>query len=100
VFPIRDHYDEPRFRFPPAATSAPRERQLPGLDLNVAGQRALLSRFRFQAELARFPRRPTPGHGFYYDNAMFGPGDAEYLYSLVRLLTPRRSSRSAAASAR
>jgi hypothetical protein len=90
VFPIRDHYHEPQFRFDRGASSAARERALPGLDLNVEGQLEFLGRFRFQAELLRFPMQPTQSHEFYYQNGWFGPGDAEYLYSVVRLVKPRR----------
>src|SRR5204863_6003964 len=59
-------------------------------DLNVAGQLELLSRFRFQDELVRFPLRQTNDHKYFYQNSMFGVGDAEFLYSLVRLIKPRR----------
>ncbi len=90
VFPIRDHYYEPQFKFGPGSFSDMRERTLPGLDLNVAEQLELLSRFRFQDELVRFPMEQAKEHGFYYQNSMFGAGDAEYLYSLVRLIKPRR----------
>jgi predicted O-methyltransferase YrrM len=90
VFPLRDHYYEPQFKFGPGSFSETRERPLPGIDLNVAGQLELLGRFRFQEELVRFPRQQTKEHEFCYQNSMLGAGDAEYLYSLVRLIKPRR----------
>jgi predicted O-methyltransferase YrrM len=90
VFPIRDHYYEPQFKFAPKSFCDTHERTLPGIDLNVAGQLELLSRFQFQDELLRFPVWQTKEHEFSYQNSMFGAGDAEYLYSFVRLIKPRR----------
>jgi predicted O-methyltransferase YrrM len=90
VFPIRDHYYEPKFKFGPTSIYDASERTLPGIDLNVAGQLELLSRFRFQDELICFPMRPTTKNEFYYQNSMFEVGDSEYLYSLIRLIKPRR----------
>src|SRR5207248_83870 len=90
VFPIRDHYYEPQFKFGPNSIHDARERILPGIDLNVAGQLELLSRFRFQDELVCFPMQQAKEKEFYYQNSMFDVGDSEYLYSLVRLIKPRR----------
>jgi predicted O-methyltransferase YrrM len=90
VFPIRDHYYEPMFNFPPGSGSDERVRPLPGLDLAVDRQLEFLERFRFQEELKSFPRERTGGLEFFYDNRSFGPGDAAYLYSVIRLVKPRR----------
>jgi hypothetical protein len=90
VFPIRNHYHEPQFKFDRGASSEARERMLPGVDLNVEGQLEFLGRFRFQDELLRVPMQQTQRHEYYYQNGWFGPGDAEYLYSVVRLVKPRR----------
>ena len=90
VFPIRDHYYEPAFN--PRHLRAPlsRERNLPGVDFDVEGQCALLARFDCAQELDRFPRTSTRVGEFYYDNPNFPPGDSEYLYSIIRLVKPRR----------
>jgi hypothetical protein len=90
VFPIRDHYYEPQFKFEPGSFSESRERALPGISLNLKGQLELLDRFQFQGELLRFPKQQTNIREFYYQNRQFGAGDAEYLYSLVRLVKPQR----------
>jgi len=90
VFPIRDHYYEPMFNFAFGSGSDGNARPLPGLDLNVDGQLEFLSRFRFQDELRGFPLERTAKREFFYNNVSFGPGDAEYLYSLIRLVKPRR----------
>lgn len=88
VIPIRDHYYEPLFN--PVHLTRPLEedRELPGIDLNVSGQLALLEKFSFQEELNALPWSRATELDYYYDNPNFGPGDAEYLYSLVRLIRP------------
>jgi predicted O-methyltransferase YrrM len=63
---------------------------LPGIDLNVAGQLALM------ADLARFhderPFTDKPGGGtrYYYDNQFFPRGDAIALFAMLRQHHPRR----------
>ncbi|MFW6092446.1 MAG: class I SAM-dependent methyltransferase [Pseudomonadota bacterium] len=89
VFPIRDHYYEPRFEFADAADFE-RERPLPGIDWNLDGQLALLERFDYVAELYDVPRAQPRARGFFLDNDSFGPGDAEFWYQLIRTLKPRR----------
>lgn len=90
-FQIRsDHYYEPTY----AAADLPREtageRPLPGIDLDEAGQLALLERFTYADELSALPQdKPSPAE-FGYLNPMFGPGDAEIYYNLIRTYRPRR----------
>lgn len=88
VFPIRDHYYEPMFNPAHLRHSLEQERKLPGIDWNVAGQLALLERFHFNEELEKLPRAPKGDLEFYFGNANFGAGDAEYLYNMVRLHKP------------
>ena len=88
VFPIRDHYYEPLFHPRHLRHALAEERPLPGIDMNAEGQLALLERFAFQDELRAFPRRHTSSLEYCYDNRNFGPGDAEVLYSLIRLYRP------------
>jgi hypothetical protein len=90
VFPIRDHYYEPLFH--PRHLSRPlsEARRLPGIELDVPAQLALLSRFRFQEELRAIPRTADGELRFFYENESFGTGDAELLYNMVRLFKPRR----------
>jgi predicted O-methyltransferase YrrM len=75
--------------------SQPRaETTLEGLDLDLPGQIALLSRFRqaFQTEYEEFPRDSATDafNGFFVENGAFGPVDAEILYCMVRDRKPRR----------
>ena len=89
-FQIRgNHYYEPTYSEAdlPADTSG--ERSLPGLDLNEAGQLRLLEQLRYGPELLAIPDHAGEG-AFGYVNRMFGYGDAELYYSLIRLKKPRR----------
>ena len=90
VFPVRDHYYEPQFQ--PRHLRAPldRPRELPGLDLDPAGQLALLEEFHYNDELTAFPLQPRDPLEFAYLNRSFGAGDAEILYALIRHFRPRR----------
>lgn len=91
VFPIRDHYYEPMFNHSAQLVhSLEDERQLPGIDMNEATQLELLACFDYAEELKRFPIAPMDASSFYYRNPNFVEGDAECLYSLIRLSKPKR----------
>jgi predicted O-methyltransferase YrrM len=91
---VRLHYYQPIV----AAESLPSETWLPredltGVNLRVEKQLALLESLApFAQEAAALPRRRQTGTRtqFSYDNPSFKSGDAEALYSLVRLTKPRR----------
>ncbi len=88
VFPIRDHYYEPMFHPRHLRRPLEEDRSLPGIDMNAEEQISLLREFRYVEELARLMKAaPT---GFRFDNPNFGPGDAEYLYSMIRHFRPAR----------
>jgi predicted O-methyltransferase YrrM len=67
------------------------EDPLTGLNMNLAGQVALLEEFHFNEELQQFPYTEKPGDalGFYYSNSAYVEGDAEILYSMIRHFQPR-----------
>ncbi|HXC07002.1 MAG TPA: hypothetical protein VNZ86_19720, partial [Bacteroidia bacterium] len=91
VFPINDHYYEPLFN--PARLRKPlsQDRNLPGLDLNIEAQLALLSTFNYNEELLAFPmQKKDDSITFSYDHGPFNAGDAEYLYSMIRHFKPSR----------
>ncbi len=91
IFPIRDHYYEPMFNHSAQLVhSLEDERQLPGIDMNEAAQLELLVRFDYAEELKRFPITRLDVSSFYYRNPNFAEGDAECLYSLIRLSKPKR----------
>jgi predicted O-methyltransferase YrrM len=68
----------------------PLPRQLPGIDLNEAGQLALLEQLvTYYAELP-FQAEKTAGLRYYFENPAYSYSDAILLYSLMRELRPTR----------
>jgi hypothetical protein len=90
VMPVRDHYYEPMINPSHLRYELSKPRNLPAIDFNVDEQLSLLDRFTFQEELAKFPLAQENRLEFFYRNASFGSGDAEYLYSIIRLTKPKR----------
>lgn len=92
VMPLHDHYYDPQFR-PNGLTpdDLRRDRALPGIDLRLEAQRALLGRFRFQEELAEFPFSPPAQRegAYWFDNGFFERMDGSLWYSMLRTLKPR-----------
>ncbi|MCB4790963.1 MAG: class I SAM-dependent methyltransferase [Elusimicrobia bacterium] len=91
IYPIRDHYYDPLFndnRINKALLV--KDRELSGIDFNIAEQLDLLSKFHFNNELASFPLEKRSMDEFNYHNGTFLAGDAEYLYNLIRFLKPSR----------
>lgn len=90
IYPVLDHYYEPLFN--PAHLRKPlaEDRELLGIDWNVAEQLDLLKRFHFNDELTAFPIERQADHEFFYRNGFFESGDAEYLYNMIRLFKPER----------
>jgi hypothetical protein len=90
VFPIRDHYYEPQFDNRKTKQPFSMDRNLPGIDWNIAEQLELLATFSFSHELAQIPHEKPDTLGFYLNNVAFESGDAEYWYQLIRLIKPRK----------
>ncbi len=91
ITPVLTHYYEPivikaDLRYPLYST-----RHLPGIDMNEAEQSDIINQFTYADELAAFLDDDPGIPGKYYiRNKFFGPGDAEYYYSIIRLRKPRR----------
>lgn len=90
VFPVREHYYEPMFNYSKLRKSLREDRQLPGIDLNIAGQLDTLRQFAYNDELLQFPLKKRDGLDYFYHNGCFESGDAEFLYSMIRLKKPRK----------
>ena len=91
VYPIRHHYYSPLVYKSDLRESLARERIINGLDLNEAGQLDLLAQFDFRDELAAIPNSVANGPAFSYENNdVFGIGDAEYLYNIIRHFKPKQ----------
>lgn len=96
LLPVLHHYYEPVVYDSDLFYPLDRERNISGLDLNVEEQLSMLNTFCYQSELIGFPidgveqKTGKSLPEFYYNNPMFGPGDAEFLYSIVRKVKPKR----------
>ncbi|MCE5335718.1 MAG: class I SAM-dependent methyltransferase [Desulfobacteraceae bacterium] len=90
VFPLLDWYYDPMFN--PRHLKGPLgvDRAVGALDLRADEQIKLLKQFEFTHELLAIPRTGAGTGNFYFCNEYFGPGDAEYLYNMVRLFKPAR----------
>ena len=66
------------------------ERNIPGLDLDLNAQTSFLSRLDYGDELIELPDNGDDELQYSYRNGMFGPGDAEILYGIIRHLKPKR----------
>ena len=62
IYPVRDHYYEPLLQPDHLRRPLDVDRDLPGLDLNVAGQLAMLDSFSFAPELTQLAMDVTPDH--------------------------------------
>jgi predicted O-methyltransferase YrrM len=88
------HFYSPIPRLDELAADAERvfsfERQLPGIDLRVDAQRALLEQLGAVLADEQLPSTSTPPKRYYADNFAFGIGDGLVLQGLLRLLAPPR----------
>jgi hypothetical protein len=89
VFPIIDHYYEPLFDSKHLYKDLNKERNLPGINLNIEDQLSLLKSFNFQSEFKNIPNQHINDSIFNFNNNSFDSGDAQYWYSLIRLKKPR-----------
>ncbi len=87
IYPLVDHYHDPPVR--PAARDDTVPRQFPWLDLRVEAQLDLLRRLRYGEELSAIPLDYDGVTEPYYRNGLFGPVDAQLLYSLLRMARPQ-----------
>ncbi len=91
--PIVKHYYEPLFD--PGQLSKPlnTDRKLPAINFNTEKQIQLIGEFSYQKELTGLPlRKPDRNQPqrFYYHNGSFPSGDAEFYYSLIRHIKPKK----------
>lgn len=66
------------------------ERYIPGLKLDLQKQNSILSKFQYEDELNALPDHSDNELQYAYKKGMFGPGDAEILYGMIRYLKPKR----------
>lgn len=68
----------------------PPPRAIPAVDLDDAGQVALLRELGSYYPELSFPRTRTPGHRYYFENPYYSYADAIVLYCMIRHLRPAR----------
>jgi predicted O-methyltransferase YrrM len=90
VFPILDHYYEPLFQPSHLRFPLSKDRDLPGIEFNAAGQLSLLNRFNYNDEIVEISKRAQNELTFSFSKGPFRAGDAEYLYNIIRLYKPKR----------
>jgi len=90
VFPIVNHYYEPLFDDRQLKQPLDRDRHLRGIDWNNEEQLSLLEKFNYQEELSGIPWDKPNDLSFFFNNPSLGPGDAEYLYCMIRHFKPAR----------
>lgn len=89
VFPVRDHYYEPQFKYS-AGFDAKKIRNLP-IDFDIPSQLAALQNFQHKEELINFQKDDgSSPDSFYVNNPNFGPGDAELYYLMIRNCKPKK----------
>jgi len=90
VFPLTDHYYEPQFNFNELGKNLYVNRNLPGINLNLAGQLKNLSDLVYKNELIELNlEKKSLSYEFSIKNTFFGHGDAEIYYQLIRHLKPK-----------
>ena len=90
VFPIVDNYYEPLFRFDRLSLKD-EPRQL-AIDWNDDVQLNLVNQFNVKDELDKLPVEPAFQNdlSYYFNNQSYSGYDAEYLYSFIRLMKPKK----------
>ncbi len=90
VFPIVNHYYEPLFDASILDKSLYDDRELSGIDWNIEEQLEMLNGLNFWNEIKEVIDSNQNGYSFDITNEMFGPGDCEYWYSIIRFKKPKR----------
>ena len=91
ILPVLDHYYQPMINPKKHLSKSLRDdRELKGIDFNLNEQLDLLSKFKYNEELLKFPLNKTSDIEYYYENGSYLSGDGEYLYNIVRHYKPSR----------
>lgn len=88
IFPIKNHYYEPRFVYPPNF-DFDQIRNIP-FDIDLEKLLSLLSQLSNSAELNSLPTDvPIIKGGFFVNNPNFGAGDVDLYYLIIRKFKPK-----------
>lgn len=89
VLPITDYCYEP-FSKEKIKFYKNEKREIKSFDYNIEEQLEMIKNFHYQEELLKLPREKINIHTYFYNNDNFTAGDADYYYSLIRYLKPKR----------
>ena len=90
VFPIIDHYYEPKFNHNDTRQDFKDIRNLPGIKLNQKKQLEIIENLKFEKELQQLNlEMMSPNYKFNIKNNFFSYGDAEIYYQLIRHYNPK-----------
>lgn len=87
---VQHHYYEPLVGRSDLYRSLSDKRELPGVDLRVGEQLALVAQFDYAEELLALPLEKPSDTEFGYHNGWYEAGDAELFYDFVRFFKPKR----------
>ena len=93
IYPLRDHYYEPRFNYETFDEKVSKNRNLCGLDLRPDDQIRLLGELNYQVDFENFlsnQNKIDSDLAFSFSNGMIDTGDAEFLYNYIRHLKPSK----------
>tara|TARA_Y100000741_G_C18209959_1_gene541335 strand:+ start:171 stop:1139 length:969 start_codon:yes stop_codon:yes gene_type:complete len=91
VFPIRNHYYEPSFKFSDDDKKLLINRKLPGIKFNVDDQIHFLENFTYKDELLEMDlNNPKNSMDFRFNNGSYESGDVEALYQFIRYTKPKK----------
>ena len=87
---VKNQYYEPVFTSRDLTREPDKPRLLPGIDMNIEGQRSILDRFKYVEELKSLDGGVVGDQVYRYDNPMFSYGDADVLYCFIREFKPSK----------
>ena len=88
IFPITNNFYEPKFDFSKLKKFS-KNRNLPGIDLNLTQQITNLSKLTYTKELIKLKLKSNSQYGFNLRNSFFERGDAEIYYQIIRYFKPK-----------
>lgn len=91
VFPIINHYYEPKFNFTEKDKKKYQNRELLSLKLDPHKQVGYLENLKYENELIDLDfKNGSKNFNFYINNGSFEEGDAEIYYQLIRHIKPKK----------
>tara|TARA_B100001778_G_C18516657_1_gene596803 strand:- start:153 stop:1100 length:948 start_codon:yes stop_codon:yes gene_type:complete len=91
IFPIMDHYYEPKFNFSSREKINYKQRYLNSINMNSNKQLKLLNKLKFSKEIVNLNfNKKTDNFGFYLKNGSFEECDSEIYYQILRYFKPKK----------